>query len=103
MTLVRGVDADDHGFDAGITVEVSTQALYVASVLGGQKAGIKKLRSASAVGDFPRNGNAVTPNVMDEGLEHRSTATGIIGMPPMSSRGRIRWRGSTAHGKLGRV
>jgi hypothetical protein len=90
MTLVRGVDADDHGFDAGITVEVSTQALYVASVLGGQKAGIKKLRSASAVGGFPRSGNRVAPHIRDEGLEHRSTATGIIGMPPMSSHSRNR-------------
>jgi hypothetical protein len=103
MTLVRGVDTYEHGFDAGITVEVSTQALYVASVLGGQKAGIKKLRSASEVGGFARSGNGVAPNVIDEGLEHRSTATGIIGMPPMSNRSGNRWRGSAAHGKLGRV
>jgi hypothetical protein len=46
MTLVRGVDAYDHGSDGGITVAVSIQALYAASVLGGQKAGIKKMRSA---------------------------------------------------------
>lgn len=100
---MRGVDAYDHGFDAGITVEVSTQALCVARVLGGQKAGIKKMRSESEIGGFPRNCNEVAPHVMDEGLVHRSTATGIIGMPPMSSRGRNTWPGSTAHGKLVRV